>query len=200
MPRGFGRAGPPCPSRPAPRAVRAWPRRPGLAVDGLQPALQRRLGLAVEVAQQHAPSSCSRCPDRRRECRRPSAPSAGPAARRLFTALAKSRTVRGSADVALLRHVGHQQVIADQPFDGLAVSPASAPAAARPGGRSGRRGSNDPRRGPCRCRAAAARHRAPCGSPRPCRMPVAIGSSSTSSPRSIWLRIETHWMMCSSTV
>ena len=68
-----------------------------VAVQRLQPGFQRLGGLAREAGAAASPSSCSRCPGRRRGCRRPSAPSAGPAARCVFTALAKSRTVRGSA-------------------------------------------------------------------------------------------------------
>ena len=53
-------------------------------------------GLRGRARAAASPSSCSRCSGRRRGCRRPSAPAAGRAASSSRTALAKSRTVRGS--------------------------------------------------------------------------------------------------------
>ena len=52
----------------------------------------------------------------------------------LFTARAKSRTVRGSVEVALLRHVGHEQVMLHQPDHELGLLGVEAEARGEPGG------------------------------------------------------------------
>ena len=79
----------------------------GIAVRASSP-FSSASRVAGRGARNSALSSCSTYRDQRRECRRRSARSAGQAVPD-FTALAKSRTVRGSRNIPLLGHIRHQQ-------------------------------------------------------------------------------------------
>ena len=91
---------------------------PAFAVDMFQPAFQRIGGLPIQPAQQHGlpvvPGAGADTADiADRQHRQQIQPLAG------FHRLGEIAYRARIADIALLRHVGHQQVIAHQPFDGF---------------------------------------------------------------------------------
>ena len=90
-----------------------------LAVDGFQPALQRLGGLLVQLPQQHGlPVVPGPRPHPANVADRQHGQKVKPLAGlyRLGKVAHRARV----ADIALLRHVGHKQVIAHQPFDRFA--------------------------------------------------------------------------------
>ena len=103
-------------------------------------------------------------------------------------------------EIAALRGVRHREMFENEPGDGFRLGLGKSEARAQVRAPRARRRSNDPRRGPWRCRAGTARHKAPCGCEIVGRISLATGWSSTRRPPSMSQRMPIERIRCSSTV